>query len=167
MTDFELPRDVVVVGRVRDDGHVPEVLRGGPDKGGPPDIDVLDQLVERRPLAGRRCLERVEVDHDHVDRIDPVLLQGPCVLGIGAHGQDAARDARVKGLHAPVQHLREPGHAGHVQHLQAGLSQGPCSPARGNERDAATGQPAGEVRQARLVGNAQEHASDSCHKRPF
>src|SRR5438067_1226987 len=92
----------VRVGR-DDDRHVSVVLRRGANHRRAADVYLLDGLFERDALAGDRLLEGVEVDDDHVNRLDAVLFERPRVFGTLADGEDAAVYARVERLDAAVQ----------------------------------------------------------------
>jgi hypothetical protein len=48
-----------VVGRIDDDEHVAEVLRRRAHEAGTADVDLLDQIVERRVRVFRRLRERI------------------------------------------------------------------------------------------------------------
>jgi hypothetical protein len=77
---------------------------------GPP----MDRLLELHARPLDRLLERVEVDADEVDRLDPVLPHGRHVLDVVAQGEQPAMDLGVKRLHPPVHHLREASNFAHV-----------------------------------------------------
>ena len=84
----------VIVRGLDDDGDIVVVLRGGADHRRAADVDVLDAVLVAGALGDRR-LERIEVDHEQVDRRDAVRLHGlgmvpgcrgspsrpPCTLG--------------------------------------------------------------------------------------
>ena len=163
----ELRADSRVVGRVGDHRNVAEVLRGGPNQRGATDIDVLDQLVESRAFLGGCRFKRVEIDHDHVDGLDLVRPQGLHVLGIRSHRQNAARDARMEGLDASVQHLGKAGHVRNVTDLEAGFAEHPGSAARGDQLHSEVGKLTAEFDHAVLVGNAEKGPPDRRHKRPL
>ena len=93
-----------VVGRLHDHRHARVVLGAGADERRAADVDVLDALVVRRALRHRR-LEGVEVDDDEIDRRDGVLGRLRLVLGVAAHGEQAAVDLGMQRLHAAVEHL--------------------------------------------------------------
>ncbi len=122
-------RVVVRVGHHRD---VPETLRRSPDQGGAADVDVLDHLVERRVGVRRGLCKGVEVDHDQVDRLDPVPPQRLDVPCVGADCEHARRDVRVQRLHAAVQHFGKPRDLRDIYDFQSCLPQRPGGPARGH-----------------------------------
>ncbi len=87
----ELGEHRVVLLGAADGGDVREVLRGAAKERGAADVDHLDdvRLLDPEPSGDRR--ERVEVDADEVERLDPVLGQrGRVLLAIAAR-----KDARV------------------------------------------------------------------------
>ena len=87
------------------------------------------------PGARHRRLERIEVAHDQVDRLDAVFLQRGPVLGIVAHGEDAAVDVRMQRLDPAVEHLRKAGDLGDLAHRQAGLGKRLARASRGDQLD--------------------------------
>ena len=113
---------------------------------GPPTsiISIASASVTPRRAGDRR--ERVEVDADEVERLDPVLGERVQVLRQVAPGEDAGVDARVERLHAPAEHLRRRRHL-----LDASSPRGPCSSryvgraARRDELVAEVGEPAREL----------------------
>jgi hypothetical protein len=102
------PSTTGVVGRIDDHGHVAVVLGRRAQHGRAADVDVLDGVRQRAVILGDGLLERVQVDHQQVDRRDAVLGQRCHVLGQVAAGQDAAVHLRVQRLHAAVEHLGKP-----------------------------------------------------------
>ena len=142
-----------------DDGNVREVLRRRADQRRAADVYLLDGLFERDAFAGHRLLEGVEVDDDHVNRLDAVLFEGAQVFGTLADGEDAAVYARVERLDATVQHFRKAGHVRHVAHFDSGLAQSSRA-AGAEELDAEAAQRARELDEAGLVRDAQERPAD-------
>ncbi len=96
-----------------------EVLRRPAQHRWAADVDHLDRVGLRRSAAARDLLERIEVDADEIERLDPVLLERGDVFGLVAAGEDARVDARVERLHAPAEHLRRLGHRLDALHRQA------------------------------------------------
>ena len=137
-------------GRRRHDGHVGVVLGRRPDHRRPADVDLLDQLVDRdaraaraRPRTGTGSRRRARTGAmPRVEELEPVVLEA-------AIGQEAGVDARMERLDPPVEHLRRPGHGGHVGHRQARVAQGPRRATGRHELEAARDEPATERRPAR------------------
>ena len=81
-------------------GHIRVTLRGGHDRdrrvilrrgahhGRAADVDLLDTLIKRRARRNR-VLERVQVAHDQVKRLDTQLGDLLAVRGLTLIGQDA------------------------------------------------------------------------------
>mmetsp|Transcript_22165 Transcript_22165/g.53703 ORF Transcript_22165/g.53703 Transcript_22165/m.53703 type:complete len:200 (+) Transcript_22165:1342-1941(+) len=113
---FHARLHLVVLIRRRDDGRERVILRRGPEHGRAADVDIFDALFERRALR-HRGLERVQVEHGHVDLADAVGLHVLLVLGIPAHAEEAAVHLRMERLDAPVETL---GTAGVVANVDAG-----------------------------------------------
>ena len=149
-----------VVGGLRHDGDVLEVFGGGADHGGAADVDVLDEFVDMDAGAGCGGLEGIEIDDDHVDRLEAVLGDGGLVLGVDADMEDAAVDLGMQGLDAAVKHLGKAGEIGDVADIQAGLAEGAGRAAGRDELDAEGGEGAGEIDQAGLIGDGDEGATD-------
>ena len=70
------------------------VLGRRADHRGTTDIDILDATVIVRACRNGR-LERVEIDHEQIDQINPVGLHGQTMGGIVAQRQQPAMAARV------------------------------------------------------------------------
>ena len=139
-----------VVGGVGNDGDVFVVLGGGPDHGRAADVDVLDGVIQgmRLRYGGH---EGIEVDADQVDVAHAVFVHGLDMRGEVAPRQDAGVDLGVQGLDPAVEHFRETGVVGDVDHRQAGLAEGFGGTAGGEEFDAGVGERAGEVDEAGFV----------------
>ena len=148
-----------VIRHVGHDGDVGVVLGRRADHRRAADIDVLD-AIGIRPVGRDGRLERVEVDHQKVDRADPVCGERRLVLGVVADGEQAAVHRRMQGLHPAVHHLGEARQVGDLRHRKPGLLQGAVRPARRDQRDAARMQRAGKVDEAGLVRDREERAGD-------
>jgi hypothetical protein len=135
------------------------VLGCGADHGRAADVDVLDAFL----VAGTRgdgCLERVEVHHQQVDRLDAVRRHLPAMLIVLAQPQQAAMDLRVERLDPAVQDLRVPGDLGNIGDRKAGLAKGAGGTAGGKQADASTGQHGRELDETGLVAHRQEGGAD-------
>ncbi len=86
-------------------------------------VDVLDDVVELDARLGDGLLEGVQIDHDHVDRLDAVLGDGGAMLRVIADVQDAAMHLGMQSLDATVEHFRKAGEVGNVLHGDAGVAQ--------------------------------------------
>ncbi len=137
-----------------------KILGGGANHGRSADVDVLDQLFERHAWLGCGFFEGIEIDHDHVDRLNAVLGDGSHVRRILAAMQDAAMDFGMQRLDASVEHFREAGEFGNVFDGDAGIAQQLGRASGGDEFDAEAGELAGEVDEAGLVGDAEDGALD-------
>jgi hypothetical protein len=146
-----------IVGRIGHDRDEIVVLGRRADHRRTADIDVLDAFLERRAARHGR-LERVEIDHDDVDRRDPVHTHRCDMLGRIAARQDAAMDQRMQGLDPAVHHLREAGMGRHLDDLDARLGDRRGRAAGRQDLDTVPGEPLGELDQAGLVGNRDQGA---------
>ena len=160
----EFGQHLLVVGGLDHHGHVGVVLGGGADHGRPADVDVLDAILEGGAFGDGR-LERIEVHHQEIDRLDAVLFHRRGVLFVGADRQQAAVHFRMQRLDAAVHHFGKAGQFGDVDHLQPGLFQRLGGAAGGDEFDAVTGKRRGEFGQAGLVGHRQQGAGDAAGMR--
>ena len=86
-------------------------------------------------VAGDGLLERVEVDADQVDRLDPLALQRRHVLGVVAPRQQRRVQPRVQRLHPAAEDLLLAGELGDVGHLEPGLAQRRGGAAGGEDLD--------------------------------
>ena len=107
---------------------------------------------------GGRLLEGIKIHHNHVDGLDSVLGDRGAVRGIGSAMEDPAVNFGVQRLDPAVQHLGEAGDFGNVFDRNAGIAQQLGRAAGGDEFDAHMGELAGEIRQAGLVGHAENGA---------
>ena len=113
-----------VIGRIDQHGDVGVVLGGGAQHRRSADVDVLDRLVVAAVGPGDGGRERIEVDHQQVDRLDAVLRSSPprrCRAG-----RAGRRGLRVQRLDAPVHDLREAGVVGHLAHREPGVCAAPA-----------------------------------------
>ena len=156
----ELGQHDRVVARVDHDGDVGVVLGRGADHGGAADVDVLDAGREVGALGDGR-FERIEIDDEEIDRADAVRLHRARMLAVVADREQAAVHLGMQRLDAAVHHFGKAGELGDVEHGNAGIGQRLARAAGGNELDAVRGQRAGEIDQARLVGNGEEGARDA------
>ena len=126
---------------------------------GPP-MSICSTHSSGRGARGDRLGERVEVDHDQVERGDAELVELGHVLGLAAVGEDARVHRRVQRLHPPVEALGEAGDLLDRRDRDAGVG----DPARGrpgaHQLHAGRGEPGGELLDAGLVVDAQQGAAD-------
>ena len=102
--------------------------------------------------------ERIEVDHDQVDRRDAVPGDGLEVVGPMAARQDAAVDAGCRVLTRPSIISGKPVTSETLMTGSPAVGEGPGGAAGRDQLDAEGGQAAGEVDQAGFVGNTQNCA---------
>ena len=145
-----------VVRRVDDDGDVGPVLGRCTQHRRAADVDILDRVLERAVGARGRLRERVQVDHQQVDRADPVLGERGHVRRQVAPSQQAAVDTRVQRLDAAVEHLRESGQLGDLGYREAGLGEQSRGAAGRQQPHTLRVQGAREVEHAGLVGHRDQ-----------
>ena len=133
--------------------HVGPVLGRRTQHRGAPDVDVLDGVLHLHAGFGNRFAERVEVDADHVDEPDAVLLQRPQMLGIVAARQQTAVHLGMEGLDPSVADFGESRHLADVQHFNTAVAQQFHRSARGDHLPAQLAQAPGELHDAPLVAN--------------
>ncbi len=122
-----------VVGRIDHHRHVGMVLGGRPQHRRPPDVNVLDRLVEGAARFADRRFEGIEVDHHHVDGRDSLLRHFGDVLRVRSPAEQAAVDFGMERLDPPVQDLRRARVRSHVGDRHAGVPQGLRGPAGGKD----------------------------------
>ena len=105
-------------------------------------------------------LERIQIDHHHVDVRDVVLFQGFHVLRKIAPRQNAAVHFRMERLDAAVQHFGKAGVVGHFGDLDAVVGQQFGGAAGGQDIDAHRGQRAREFENAGFIGDGDEGLFD-------
>jgi hypothetical protein len=106
------------------------------------------------------------VDHDQVDRLDPLGGEGFQVVGHVAPSEDAAVKLRVQGLDPAAEDLGLTGVGGDFRDLEPSVGEGGARAPAGQEVNAARGQGARQLDQAALVGHAQQgppHRNNSVH----
>ncbi len=151
--------DAPIVGRIGDDGDAGVVLRRGADQGRAADVDLLDQLVGRHVRAARRLRERVEIDHDQLERFDAGHGEAATVIVAAQIGQDARRDPRMERLHPTVEHLREAGHGSDIDHVKAGFAQRPRRAAGRDDLETEVRESPAKLDQPGLVRHRDERAA--------
>ena len=104
------------------------------------------------------CLERVEVDHEQVDRRDAVRLHRVGMFLVVADREQAAMHLGMQRLDPAVHHLGKTGELRDVLDRQPGRRDRLRGAAGGDELDAMAGQRLGKFDQAGLVGNGQQGA---------
>ena len=110
------------------------------------------------PGPVERSRERIQVDDHDLERCDAGVEELEPVVLEAAIGEEAGVDARMERLDPPVEHLRRPGHGGHVGHRQSRVAQGARRATGGHELEAAGDEPAAERHQPRLVRDRQQRA---------
>ena len=162
-------RDNLRIVRWRGDHrYVLPVFRPGTDHGGPADIDILDQLFERRVRFSRHLREVVQIHRHQVDGRDVVSLQRLHVFGAGTHCQNSSGDERMQGLHASIQHFRKLRDVGDFsQRRDARLFQHSESSACRKNFNVERGERLGEIDNTGFIGNAQQSALNVGHELPI
>ena len=150
---------VVIAGRSYH-GHVLKIFGGGANHGWPTNIDVLDEVFKGHARLGSSLLERIKIDHHHVNRLNTVLGHRAAVRGILAPVQNASMHLGVEGFNAPVEHLGEAGEFGNVLYADARVAQQFGGAAGGNKFHAQAGEFPGELHQSCFVGHAEDGTFD-------
>ena len=117
-------------------------------------------MAEGDAGLGRSLLKRVEIDDHHIDGLDAVRGHSGFVLGVAANVEQAAVNPGVQRFDAAVEHLGEAGEFADVLDGEAGLAQGRGGAAGGDKFDAESGERAGKLHKAGLVGDAEQGAPD-------
>jgi hypothetical protein len=149
----------VLIGRGEHADVVP-VFRRGAQHRRTADVDVFDRLLERAVRLCHRALERIQVQHQQIDRRDAQFGHHR-VVGTAATEQ-AAVDLRMQGLDAAVHDFREAGHVAHVAHHDTGVAQRFGAAAGGKQFNAGGDEPLAQLDQAGLVRHAEQGAANRC-----
>ncbi len=72
---------------------------------------------------GGRLFEGIEVDHDHVDGLDTMLLHSTTVRWILSAVENAPVDFGMEVFHPAIQHFGKAGQFGDIFHRDTGLPQ--------------------------------------------
>ena len=104
-------------------------------------FSIASAKLQSGPRDGGR--ERIEIDHQQVDRLDAVRAHD-LIVG-AAPAEQAAVHARMQRLEAAVHQLGKAGVVRHFAHRQAGIEQQPRGAAGGQQLDAAPMQPGGKL----------------------
>ena len=150
---------VVVGRRVGDHGDARVVLGRRADHGGAADVDLLDALVGAGP-RGHGGGERVEVDHDQLERLDPEVGELGDVVGLAGVGEDAGVHPRVQRLDPALEALGEAGEVLDLGHRQAERLDERGRATGRDQGDAGLVQAADELLEAGLVVDGDEGAAD-------
>ena len=84
-------------------------------------------------MARRDLGEGIEAHADEVDRLDPVVVERSEVVGVVAAREDRRVDARVKRLHATIEHLRKIRDRRNTEHGKTRTVERQCSAASGDQ----------------------------------
>ncbi len=150
---------VAVTGRIDDHRNRRVVLRRGAHHRRTADVDLLDALV-RRGTGCDRLGERIQVDHDQVERADVQLVELFHVIGLAPVRKDAGMHPRVQRLDPAVQAFGEPGDLLDRGNRNSRGGDPRRRGAGGYDLDAGAAQAAGELVQPALVEDADEGAAD-------
>src|SRR5439155_16648378 len=157
----ELLEHLVVLLGLTHGGAVGEVLRRAAEHRRAADVDRLDRLLLRHAPPRGDLLERIEVDADEVEGLDPVLLERGDVFRLVAAGEDPGVDAGVKRLHAPAEHLGRGRDLLDALHRQADRLEGRRRVPARHEPPAEGDETARERVQPRLVPGGDQRAHSS------
>ncbi len=162
---IQLGQECLVILGIGQDSHMGMVLGRRPDHGRAADVDILDTGRVIRTL-GDGFLERIEIDHQQVDRCDGMAFHRLQVLRVITQRQQAAMHHRVQGLQTPAHHFREAGVLGNLTDRQTGLNQHLVGATGGQQLNAIIGELAREGHNITLVGDGNQGTLDT-HKIGF
>ena len=168
-TGIELLEQRGIIRGVGDNRDMGMVLGRRADHRRPADVDILDDGVALG-AAHHGVEERIEVDHDEVDRGDVMRVHRRDMVGIVADREEPAMNLRVERLHPPVHHLREAGQVGDVADLGAELAQPGRGAAGRDDLDPMLRQARGERIEPALVGKRNQRPANRnqvSHRMPF
>ena len=108
------------------------------------------------PGLRRRLLKGVEIYHHHVDRLDPMLLDGLAMVGFVTNMKNPAVYLRMQRLHPPIEHLWKAGQLRDIEDRQARLAQSPRRASRRDELNIVLCKLLCKCNQAGFIGDAQK-----------
>ena len=111
--------DRLVLRGIGQHGHMLPIFGGAAHHGRPANVDVFNRVIQAAVGHGYRGLERVQIDHQHIDGVDAVVLQGLHVLRHITPRQQAAVHFGMQGFHATIEHFCKPSDLGHFAHRQS------------------------------------------------
>ena len=112
------------------------ILRGSPDHRRPTDINVLDCFCAGDSRRSDGCFKRIEVDHDKIERFDPVGSEIGAVVGLTRIGQNSSVNHRVESLHSAAKHFGGAGYRLDRRYWKPGGRDIRCCRPRRHEVDA-------------------------------
>ena len=112
---LQFGHDRIVIFGVDDHADVLMIFRRGADHARPADVYVFNDFLEGR-AARDRCLERIEIDDDEIDRHDTVLFHLGDMFGIISLREDSAVDFRMKRFNTAIHHFGKTGELRNVLH---------------------------------------------------
>ena len=104
---FQVFQHLAVVAAVYHDTHISVVFRGGTHHGWATDIDVLNRQCQMTVFFGNGGGERIEVNHDQINRVDAVF--GHHIIVLTTTAQYSAVNFRMQGFYPAIHHFRETG----------------------------------------------------------
>ena len=124
-------------------------------------MSMFSMQVVEIGVARDRGLERVQIDHEEVDRANAMRAHRRHVRVIVADGEQPAMDLGVQRLDPAVHHFGKAGEIGDVEHGQAGVRQRSARSAGRDQLDSVLRQRPSEVHQTGLVGNGEQGAGNA------
>jgi hypothetical protein len=144
-----------VVSRVDHNSDGGEILGGGAEHGGSPNVDVLQGVIQRDVGIADGFDERVKVHHHQVDSINAVAIQLGHVVWRVPPRQQPAVNRGMQRLDPAFQYFRRAGHLGYLAHGNAGLSQAAVGSAGADQLVAGIGETPAQLFDTRFVIDAQ------------
>ena len=155
---IELGQQSLVILDIDNGGDKGMVLGGGADHRRATDVDILDAGVIVATL-GNRFFERVEIDHQKVDRLDVMREHCRDMIVIVTQGQQPAMHHRVQRFDPAIHHLGKSRHLGHVLDRHIRITQRLGGPAGGQDLDPPRIQRLGKIDEAGFVRHGKQGAS--------
>ena len=126
------------------------------DHGRTTDIDIFNGFFKCAIGFSDRCLKRIEVHNNDIDRINVVVSQGFHMFRIGAASQNTRVDLRIECFDTTVKHFRETRVIGHFLNFDSCLSDQFGGTARGEQVIAQSGEFASELHDSGLIRHTQQ-----------
>ena len=113
----------IVIGRIDNNRDALIIFGRASNHRWPADIDIFDCFGQGHIRFRNGLLEWIEIDHDQIDRLEPLFARFLFMLRITPFVEQSAVHSRMQSFHAPFQHFREASEAGYFAHRHTFFTQ--------------------------------------------
>src|SRR5208283_5928577 len=111
--------------------------------------------------AADRCLERIKIDHEEIDRRDAMRQHRRLMFRVFPYCQKTAMNLRMQRFHSPIHEFRKAGDIGDIADRKTSVGQRLAGAAGRHKLNAKTRETAREINKAGLVGNGYQRADSA------